>query len=107
MRRSTRLALSLPVVVTSLDPARRFCEECKTVTINAHGCGVISLESLAVGTAILVDLISEHRSAKAKIVALICLEENQTGFLLGIEFAIPGNFWGIDSPPVDWSQCSG
>jgi hypothetical protein len=40
-RRSTRLALQIPVIFTSLDPAYFFRNERKTATVNAHGCGII------------------------------------------------------------------
>ena len=48
-RRSTRLALQVPVVVTGLDPACDFHKECKTVFVNAHGCGFIARERLKDG----------------------------------------------------------
>ena len=46
VRRSTRLSLQIPVVITSLDPSRNFREECNTVVVNVHGCGVILHERL-------------------------------------------------------------
>jgi len=36
IRRSTRLPLEIPVLVTSLDPGLRFFEQCNTTIVNAH-----------------------------------------------------------------------
>ena len=47
IRRSTRLPLEIPLRVTSLDPKVKFAEDCNTVTVNAHGCGLMSPKRLA------------------------------------------------------------
>ena len=47
IRRSTRLPLEVPVVVTSLDAAAPFSEQCNTTLVNAHGCGLIVSRALA------------------------------------------------------------
>ena len=68
MRRSTRLALQVGVLITTLDLRIQVCEECRTVAINAHGCGVIMQEPLKVGTPLLIDLLAQQRSKKARVV---------------------------------------
>ena len=49
IRRSTRLPLEVPVLVTSLDAAVPFSEQCNTTLVNAHGCGLIAPRALAHG----------------------------------------------------------
>lgn len=100
-RRSTRLSLEIPVVVTSLDPACDFHEECKTVVVNAHGCGVIVPQLLKNQTPVMVELVSNGALKKGRVVRAIPLLENFSWFL-GVEFDSPENFWGVEYPPADW-----
>jgi hypothetical protein len=101
VRRSTRLALQIPVVVTSLDPACHFHKECKTAVVNAHGCGVIATERLKDGTPVMMKLIANGASKKGRVVLAIRLL-GAVSWLLGVEFDSPGNFWGVEKPPSDW-----
>src|SRR5215475_10090148 len=39
-RRSSRLPVSVPVRVTSLEPNGKFSEICETLVVNAHGCAM-------------------------------------------------------------------
>ena len=70
VRRSTRLSLQIPVVITSLDPSRNF-RECNTVVVNALGCGVILHERLTNETPVTVKLVSNGRSKNGRIVLAI------------------------------------
>ncbi len=101
VRRSTRLSLQIPVVITSLDPSLDFCEECKTVVVNAHGCGVIVHERLKNETPVTVKLISNGRSKNGRIVLAIPVIDD-ISWLLELDFDSPENFWGIETPPSDW-----
>lgn len=104
MRRSTRMPLQIGVLITTLDLRNQVCEECQTVAINAHGCGVVMREALKVGIPVLVDLLAEERSKKGKVVACVPLSEGgEESYLIGVEFDTPENFWGIADPPADWS----
>jgi len=101
-RRSTRLSRQIPIAITSLDPTLHFSGKYKTVVVNAHGCGVILSEPLEKETPVAVELISNGRSKKARIVVVISLVEG-VSWLLGLEFDSPaGNFWEIENPPTDW-----
>lgn len=101
-RPSTRLSRQIPVVITSLDPAHDFSGKYETVVVNAHGCGVILRERLEKATQVTVELISNGRSKKARIVFVISLVEGSS-WLLGLEFDSPeGDFWEIENPPADW-----
>lgn len=103
MRRSTRLPLQIGVLITTLDLRNQICEECRTVAINAHGCGVIMQEPLKMGTPILIDLLAQQRSRKARVVVCVPLAETDPKtYLIGLEFEVPENFWGIENPPADW-----
>ena len=101
-RRSTRLALQIPVILTSLDPACDFHKECKTVFVNAHGCGIIVPQLLNNKTPVTVELVSSGAKKNGLVVLAISLLENFSWFL-GVEFVSPGNLWGVENPPADWS----
>jgi shikimate kinase len=100
-RRSTRLSLQIPVVITSLDPTRYFREECSTVVVNAQGCGVIVHKLLESEMPIMVELVSSGASKKACVVAAIPTLQ-AASWLLGVSFDSPENFWQVDKPPADW-----
>jgi hypothetical protein len=89
------------VVITSLDPTCDFREECKTVVVNAHGCGVIVHGQLKkTGTMVMVELVSTGANKKACVVTTISVEAGSS--LLGLEFDGPENFWRVENPPQDW-----
>ena len=102
MRRSTRIERQIPVLVTSLDPNRRICERCHTVTINAHGCGVVTHEWMPSGTRVLLDLLTDPRQAKGVVIDAVPLDDSKADWLIGIELANFGNFWGLLDAPSDW-----
>ena len=101
VRRSTRLSLQIPVVVTSLDSTFDFYKECKTAFVNAHGCGIIVPQLLNNQTPVTVELVSNGANKNGRVVLAIPLLENFSWFL-GVEFDSPGNFWGLENPPADW-----
>ena len=101
-RRSTRLSRQIPILITSLDPAQNFSGKYETVVVNAHGCGVILPERLKNNTSVAVELISNGRNKKVRIVLAISVVAGAS-WLLGLEFDSPvGNFWEIANPPADW-----
>ncbi len=100
-RRSTRLSRQIVITIAGFDPACNFRAECKTVVVNAQGCGVILPEKLEKDTLVIVKLVSNGRSKKGRVVLGIPLNENAS-WLTGVEFDSPSNFWEIENPPVDW-----
>jgi hypothetical protein len=88
-------------MVTSLDSARDYYEECKTAFVNAHGCAVIVPHLLNNQTPVTVELVSNGAIKNGRVVLAIPLLENFS-WLLGVEFDCPGNFWGVENPPADW-----
>jgi hypothetical protein len=102
MRRSTRIERQIPVLITSLDPRRSVCEECHTVAVNAHGCGVRLPEKIPPGTRVLLDLLTEERSAKGVVIDAVPLDGSGDDWLIGIELEASGSFWGLSDAPLDW-----
>ena len=102
IRRSTRLPLEVPVLVTSLDPAMAFSEPCNTTLVNAHGCGLISQREFARGLRVRLEIVSAKRHTTAVVAEIVPLGGEPATWLVGLELEVPGNFWGIEYAPADW-----
>jgi hypothetical protein len=102
IRRSTRLPLEVPVLVTSLDPAQPFSGPGNTTLVNAHGCGLILPRALPPGIAVRLDIVSAKRHTTAHVSEVVPLGGDPETWLVGLELDVPGNFWGIDYAPSDW-----
>jgi hypothetical protein len=102
IRRSTRLPLEVPVLVTSLNAAVTLSERGTTTLVNAHGCGLIIQRPVPNGIQVRLDIESAGRHTTGKIAEVVPLGGEPEGWLLGIELDIPGNFWGIEYAPTDW-----
>ena len=104
IRRSSRLPLEVPVVVSSLDPALIFSERCNTTLVNAHGCGLISPRALTTGIPVRLEIVSAKRHTTARVAEVVPLGGEPETWLVGLELDIPGNFWGIEYAPADWKM---
>src|SRR4051812_2763749 len=102
IRRSTRLPLEIPILVTSLNPALEFAEECKTTLVNAHGCGVVTEHSLPRDLPVQLEIVQAKRTVTARVADVVSLGGEPETWLLGLELDTPGNFWGIEYAPSDW-----
>jgi hypothetical protein len=102
IRRSTRLPLEVPVLVTSLNAAVTFSEQCNTTLVNAHGCGLIVPRVLAQGIQVRLEIVSAKRHTTARVAEVVPLGGDPETWLVGLELEVPGNFWGIDYAPSDW-----
>jgi hypothetical protein len=102
MRRSTRVDRQIPVLLTSLDPSQRVCEESQTVAVSAHGCGILLHERIRSGTRVVIDLLVEQRQTRGVVIDAIPTDNFGREWLIGIEFEQFGNFWGLPDAPSDW-----
>jgi len=103
LRRSSRVPINVPVLVTSLEPGTRFSEVCETMVVSAHGCSLRSPAQLDAG--VLLHFHSkEGRETTAKVVYCQPLESDRSGWRLAARLDRPENFWGLTSYPSDWAQ---
>jgi len=103
LRRSSRVPVNVPILVTSLEPATHFSEVCETLVVSAHGCSMRSPMKLDAG--VLVHFHSkEGRETTAKVVYCQPLESDRLGWRLGARLDRPENFWGLKSCPQDWQK---
>jgi len=101
-RRSMRVLLSVPILVTGRTAAGRdFSEDARTLVVNAHGA-LISLSTPVVpGQQITVANKATRNSLECRVVYLGNAQGDKTQ--MGIEFLkASASFWQIDFPPDDW-----
>jgi hypothetical protein len=102
LRRSSRVPIQIPILVTSLEPGARFSEVCETLVVNAHGCSMRSPAKLDAG--VVVQFHSEEgRQTTAKVVYCQPLDSDRQGWRLGARLDRPENFWGLKTCPQDWA----
>ena len=103
IQRSTRLRLEIPVLFASLDHNQKFSELCETTVVNAHGCALIARRPLEYGTPVRLEIRTSKRNATARVAEVVLLGGQPESWLIGIELDQPGNFWGIEYAPTDWT----
>jgi hypothetical protein len=103
MRRSSRVPITLPIAVTSLEPSAPFSEICETLVVSAHGCAIFSPTKLEVG--IPVQFRRKGGGAtKAHVVDCRPMGSGQHGWQLAATLDRPENFWGLETCPEDWGR---
>jgi hypothetical protein len=103
LRRSSRVPVTLPILVTSLEPGAQFSEVCETLVVNAHGCAMRSPIKLENG----VPLHFHHqdgRETTAQVVSCQPIDADRHSWMLGARFDRPENFWGLTTAPKDWAR---
>jgi len=101
-RRSTRLYISIPIVITAKDAGRNpFQENTRTLVVNKHGAKIVTTHQLKMGTEVLIENRALGTSARSTVVWLGDTREN--GSEVGLQLTEAENIWGVEFPPSDWS----
>jgi hypothetical protein len=104
-RRSTRLAIAIPITLTGKDASdRAFKENSRTVIINKQGAKIVSFHQLALGSEVMVENRALGRSAKATVVWLGDRKSSKDAQEVGVQLFEAQNIWGIDFAPEDWQE---
>lgn len=104
-RRSTRLSISIPVIITGVDAeGNKFSEGVRTLIVNKHGGKVATTQHLAMGTEILIENLALGAVGKANVVWRG--EKEYPGGIhhIGLQMIEAQNVWGIEFPPDDWAS---
>ena len=97
-RRSSRVPVAMPILVTSLNGAH-YSEVCETLVVNAHGCAIRSRAKLDPG----VSLHFHSKDGRGTIAQVVsCQPLDSQSWRLGAQLENPGNFWGLQNLPKDW-----
>jgi hypothetical protein len=101
-RRSTRLRVQIPLVVTSMDRRHEFSEQCVALVVSPQGCGVQASRALPIETPVLLSDLPGGGSASGRVANCLPLGKDGKLFLIGVSLYNQGNVWGIAAPPEDW-----
>jgi hypothetical protein len=105
-RRSTRLRVQIPLVVTSMDRRHPFSAECVALVVSPQGCGIRAPQALPIETPVLLGDLPGGGSASGRVANCLPLGKDATSFLIGVSLYNEGNIWGIVEPPPDWNCIS-
>ncbi len=103
LRRSSRVPMNVPILVTSVAEPHAFSEMCETLVVNAHGCSLRSANKLDPGVPVHFQT-NDGNWTMAHIVDCQPLNHGQTSWMLGVRLEKPTNFWGLKTYPEDWAQ---
>ena len=103
MRRSSRVPITLPIAVTSLEPTRPFSEICETLVVSAHGCAIFSPAKLEAGVPVQFRR-KGGGATMAHVVDCKPMGAGQQGWQVAAKLDRPENFWGLEACPADWGQ---
>lgn len=102
-RLGTRIDCEIPLTLTSLDTSAPFSEPCSAILVNLQGCAARFGRRLEVGTAVRLEHLPNDRSVTARVVNCFWPGEFAKFWILGLALDEPGNVWGVESPPDDWT----
>jgi len=88
VRRSSRVPVTLPVVVTSLEPDKPFSEICETLVVSAHGCVMYSPVKIEAGLPVQFKR-REGRATMAHVVDCQPMGSGQQGWQMGARLDRP------------------
>src|ERR1051326_2330132 len=82
LRRSSRVKMNLPILVTSTEQQPSFSEVCETMMVNAHGCSLRAANKLEAGAPVQFQT-KDGNWTMAHIVDCQPLNHGQTSWMLG------------------------
>ncbi len=102
-RRSTRLDLAIPIILSARDArGEAFRELTQTVTVNLHGARVRTAREILVGMQVALENPQTGALEKAVCVRVYESVPGQVAHDVAVQLVRPGNIWGIENPPQDW-----
>jgi hypothetical protein len=104
VRRGTRIPCEIPITLTGVDPAQPFSDACLIILANPQGCAARFPRPVKVGATVRLEGLPTSANVTARVVNCISMGEYEKLWLLGLALDQPGNVWGIQSPPKDWTE---
>ena len=107
-RRSTRVAHAVRILVRGTDAlSQPFKESTTTVGVNCYGCQYQSKHYVQKNTVVTLEILHSDPKLVPRIIRgrVVWVQRPRTFrnlYLIGVEFEVAGNVWGIHSPPKDW-----
>jgi hypothetical protein len=95
--------LEVSLTLTSMDRRHLFSEECVALVVSAQGCGIRTMQALALETPVLLSDLPDGRSVSGRVATCLPLGQDGKSFLIGVSLYNHGNWWGVTNPPEDWN----
>lgn len=103
-RRSTRLSISIPVVISGEDAEGKSFSECvRTLIVNKHGGKIATAHRVPIGNEVTIENRALGVVAKATVVWLGGNHGQPNFHHVGLQLLEAQNVWGVVFPPDDWS----
>lgn len=104
-RRSTRIVLRIPLVVSSSigEEADPQWEPVETITVSKHGALIRTHHAFRVGDTLDILWRQRDRSARARV-AWVSSKQTPDGVELGFEILDQEAFWDVNFPADRWSD---
>ncbi len=103
-RRSTRLDRVMPIVLSGRDArGEPFRDETQTATVNLHGAKVRTGREILVGMQVTVENPQNGAVEKGVCVRIYESAPGEAEHYIAVQLIRPGNIWGIEDPPEDWT----
>jgi PilZ domain len=102
-RRSSRILLRLPLLVSAADSGSDpQWEKVETIMVSSHGGMIRARQKFTVGTTLDIRMQNgEMKSARARVV-WEAAQQTPRGAEVGFEILDDADFWGISFPPESW-----
>jgi hypothetical protein len=104
-RRSTRLAIAIPIAISGKDAAgNSFKENARTVVINKHGAKILTVRQISLGAELVIENRALGLSARTNVVWIADRKSPKEAVEIGVQLLETANIWGIEFPPDDWQE---
>ena len=102
-RRSSRIALSIPVELSGVDSAGAdVTERASTATLSRHGACIVLQHKFSAGSEVYLAIPHLERKQKCRVVWVTSAFGDSGPYETGVELESAENFWGVQFPPEDW-----
>ena len=102
-RRSSRIALAIPVELSGIDDSgAEVRERATTKLLSRHGACVLLQHRFSNGSEIGISIPHLGRQQKCRIVWAAIESGENSSYETGIELQGAEDFWGVQFPPDDW-----
>ena len=104
-RRSTRVEVEIPIVITSVKSVGGVYEgPGVTVMVNKHGAKIVTAVRFQAGDYVRLTIPASNRSQLARVAWVDQENRGVARVAFGIALEEPENFWGVYFPPGDWDN---
>ena len=105
LRRSTRLTIALPIVVSGQDAqGNSFTEQTKTIVVNKQGGRVFLHREVRLKDTLSINNPNLKCTVRAQVVWLGKPRTPADPWEVAVELLEPQNIWGVSFPPNDWEE---